>query len=81
MSTTADAQRREEESKLIKISLNLPAYVFEIVKALAARSHTTNTAVIRHAIEYMKFVEDVRQNGGKVLIKEPGQELKEVVFR
>ncbi len=74
--TTTDDSRG-----VIKISLNLPRYVFDAVKELAARSHTTNTAVIRHAIEFMKYLDDASQNGAKVLIKEPGQEMKEVVFR
>lgn len=74
------AARRPEDSELIKISLNLPRFVFDMVEELAAREKVTKTAVIRRAIELQKFFDDVTRSDGKLLVK-TGDETKEVVFR
>lgn len=74
------AARRREETELIKISLNLPRFVLDMVEELASRESMSKTAVIRRAIELKKFLDDAMRSDGKLLVKH-GDDVKEVVFR
>ena len=67
--------------KSVKVSLNLPADVVDIVKELAEVRSTTMTEVFRRAIGNEKFFNDAVKDGGKVLVEDRRGKLKQVVFR
>jgi predicted DNA-binding protein len=69
-----------DDSELVKVSLNLPRSVMKKVEALARRNGVNKTTVIRRAIDLEAYLDTVRANDGKVLVKE-GRNIKEVIFR
>ena len=48
----------------IKMSVNLPADVVEVLRKLAAKRRTTMTEVLRQAIGTEKFIDDVNVGKG-----------------
>ena len=82
-STTTNSKllpQTEDETELVKVSLNLPRSVMRKVAHLAEKNGLNKTTVIRRAIDLEAFLDDVVTNGGKVLVKQ-GDDLKEVIFR
>jgi hypothetical protein len=75
------SEREEDDSELVKVSLNLPRSVLRKVEALAQKTGFNKTTVIRRAIDLEAFLDDVRSRDGKILVKEKGDGLKEVIFR
>jgi len=69
-----------DDTELVKVSLNLPRSVMRKVEALARRNGVNKTTVIRRAIDLEAYLDTVRANDGKVLVKE-GRTIKEVIFR
>lgn len=71
-----------EDTELVKVSLNLPRSVFAKVERLARKSGLNKTTIIRRAIDLEDFIDGIKENDGKVLVKEgKGGDLKEVIFR
>jgi predicted DNA-binding protein len=64
----------------VKVSLNLPTSVIRKVKRLSERQQRTMTEVIRRAIEMEDYVESVREQNGKILVKKD-DELRELIIR
>jgi hypothetical protein len=71
----------DDDNELVKVSLNLPRSVLRKVEALAQKTGFNKTTVIRRAIDLDVFLDDVHSRGGKILVKEKGDDLKEVIFR
>jgi hypothetical protein len=63
-----------------KVTFNLPDETVQRIKDIAAKNGTTVTEALRQAIESRGFLEDEVDNGGKLLIKDRDQSLKEIVF-
>jgi hypothetical protein len=63
-----------------KVTVNLPDETVQAIKDIATKNGTTVTEALRQAIESRRFLEDQVDNGSKVLIKDPDQSLREVVF-
>jgi len=65
----------------IKTSINLPPEAVEALRAIAEDRGTTVADVIRRAIWVEKYLHDATRKGGKLLIEDEKQRLKELVIR
>lgn len=65
----------------IKTSVNLPPEAVEALREIAEDRGTTVADVIRRAIWLEKYFHDATRKGGKVLVEDENQRLKEVVIR
>jgi Ribbon-helix-helix protein, copG family len=63
-----------------KVTVNLPDQTVEAIKEIAEKRGTTVTEALRQAIESQRFFQDEVDNGNKVLIKNPDQSFREVLF-
>jgi hypothetical protein len=67
-------------AETIKTSVNLPKSYVEALQEMADRSGTTMAEVLRRAIANAKFFSDTVQKGGKVLIDDGSDKLKQVIL-
>lgn len=68
-------------NKVIKMSVNLSAEVVGVLKVLAKKRNTTMTEVLRQAIGTEKFIDDVNENKGKILVEDKKGRIRQLVFR
>jgi hypothetical protein len=61
-----------------KISANLPDSTVEVLKALAARRHTTMTETLKSAIELAEYLSSRAERGDKILVGN-GSEFTQIV--
>jgi hypothetical protein len=66
---------------LVKTTLNLPADELQILKELASSRHSSVSDVIRRAIVLEKLLDEATRNGGKILIDQPDQPIKQLILR
>ncbi len=73
----------ESETKPpVKTSVTLPQETLDTLREIAGRRGTTMAEVLRQAISMEKYLQDTTAQGGKILIKDVGNDtLKELVFR
>ena len=83
MRNTNDMQKLPVEGKptLVKTTLNLPSDEFAALKQLAVTRHASVSDVVRRAIVLEKLLHDAMRNGGKILIEEPDQPIKQLIIR
>lgn len=67
--------------KFIKMSVNLPTAAVKVLRALAANRRTTMTEVLRQAIGTEKFIDEVSNDKGKILIEDKQGRIRQLVFR
>jgi hypothetical protein len=81
MHNTTDIQQLPADGKptLIKTTLNLPSDEFAALKYLALTRHATVSDVVRRAIMLEKLLDDATRNGGKLLLEEPDQPIKQLI--
>lgn len=68
-------------SYVVKMSVNLPAETVQTLKDLAEKRNTTMTEVLRQAIGTEKYLEQVSEEKGKVLVEDKSGRLRQLVFR
>jgi hypothetical protein len=66
---------------LVKTTLNMPADEFAALKALALTRHATVSDVVRRAVVLETLLHDALKNGGKILLEEPDQPIKQLIIR
>jgi hypothetical protein len=66
---------------LVKTTLNLTSDEFAALKHLAVTRHASVSDVIRRAIILEKLLHDATRNGGKILLEEPDQPIKQLIIR
>lgn len=66
---------------MIKLSVNLSSEVVKALRTLAKKRGVTMTEVIRQAIGTEKFLDEVTENGGKILIESKNGSLRQIVMR
>jgi hypothetical protein len=71
----------ESNTALVRTSLALPKDDYATLKQLAAARHATIADIIRRAIVLEKLVDDALRNGGKILVDEPNQPIKQLIIR
>jgi len=80
---TNSAGRQETDvdrpAELVRLSVNLSPEVSDVLKDYAKRKGVSITEVIRRSIGVLKFVDEARNRGASLTIKENG-EVKEIVF-
>ena len=68
-------------AKVIKMSVNLPAEAVKVLRMLAKKRRLTMTDVLRQAIGTEKFIDDVNEDEGKILIEDKRGRIRQLVFR
>jgi predicted transcriptional regulator len=63
-----------------KVTVNFPDDVYEVLRELAHQRRKPMGVVLRDAIAFEKWVDDARQRGAKLLLKE-GNEAMEIMLR
>ena len=66
---------------VIKMSVNLPTAAVKVLKGLAKKRNVTMTDVLRQAIGTEKFIDEVNEAKGKVLVEDKRGRLRQLVFR
>ncbi len=69
------------KNKDLRVSVNLPENIVEILKQLAARDGITMTEVIRKAIMTEKLLSDELKDGNKILIEDQSKKFRQLIFR
>jgi predicted transcriptional regulator len=64
----------------VKVSFNLSQEVLTALQTLARKRNVSMTEVLRHAIGTWKYVNDVHEAGGKLLIERADGSVREVIF-
>lgn len=67
-------------AKIIKMSVNLPISVVKELRELSEKRNTTMTEVLRRAIGTEKFIQDVMDEGGKILVEDKDGDIRQLVF-
>lgn len=67
--------------KFIKMSVNLSADAVKVLRELAGKRHTTMTEVLRQAIGTEKFIDEVNEKKGKILVEDKRGRIRQLVFR
>jgi predicted transcriptional regulator len=68
------------DSTTIRLSVNLTPEIAESLRSISNRRGITLTEAIRRAISTQLFVEDALDQGAKILISEPDEPVRELVF-
>ena len=63
-----------------KVTVNLPDETVEAIKSIAEKRGTTVTEALRQVIEGQRFLQDEMESGNKLLIQNPDQSVRQVVF-
>jgi hypothetical protein len=64
-----------------KISANLSDEVLDVLRATAERENITLTEVLRRAVSVFKVIDDARNEGQQILLRNPKtKEVERVVF-
>lgn len=66
---------------IIRMSVNFSAQVVDALKHLATKRNTTMTEVLRQAIGTEKFLDEVSENQGTVLVEDKKGRVRQLVFR
>lgn len=66
--------------KIIKMSVNFPISVVKELRGLSEKRNTTMTEVLRRAIGTEKFIQDVMDEGGKILVEDKDGDIRQLVF-
>lgn len=79
--TRADSARTETHGpQTRRTSFNLSPEAEQMVRELAAERGVTMGEAIRRALATEKFFSEKRKEGAKVVVVEPDQKMKEIVF-
>ena len=65
---------------VVKLSVNLPQEIVDVLRGLATRRNTTMTEVIRRGIGTEKYLQDAVDKGGKVLVEDRRGRLRQIVL-
>lgn len=68
-------------SGVIKMSVNLPVDAVKVLKSLSKKRNVTMTDVLRQAIGTEKFIDEVNEAKGKVLVEDKRGRIRQLVFR
>ena len=78
MTRMTSMKRREE---YVKTSVTLPREMVDTLQRLSARTGSTMTDVVRRAIETERLIGETKRHGGKILLQQRDNSLREVIFR
>jgi Arc/MetJ-type ribon-helix-helix transcriptional regulator len=71
----------QQQRATVKTSITMPKQMLETIQRLSARSGSSMSDVVRRAIYTKRLTYDTKRKGGKVLLKQPDNSVREVVFR
>jgi predicted transcriptional regulator len=69
------------DAKIYKTSFNLSARDFKLLDELAHANHVTKADIVRQALSNFKFIEEIRNSGGSILIEDKDKKINKVIFR
>jgi hypothetical protein len=55
---------------VVKLSVNLPPEIVDVIRGLAKRRSTTMTEVIRRGIGTERYLQDAVDKGGQIFVKD-----------
>lgn len=67
--------------KIIKTTFNLTSDTFDSLASIAEKREATVSHTIRVAIANFLFLQGAIEEGGEILIKEKGDNIKRIAFR
>jgi predicted transcriptional regulator len=68
------------KNSLVKMTVNLSNDVFQTLKILAEKRHTTVTHILRRAIAIEKYIDQAQDEECKILIEDKKGHLRQLVF-
>ena len=74
-------QKTMTDKNVIKMSVNISRETVNVLRHLAAKRNITMTEVLRQAIGTEKFLDEVSDNRGTVLIEDKRGRVRQLVFR
>jgi Ribbon-helix-helix protein, copG family len=80
MPTKNPTRQRAAVRPAVKTTLSLPADTSDALRELAADRNTTLAEVIRRAVRLEQFLDQAQKSGGKVLVKDADDTIKELVI-
>jgi uncharacterized protein YnzC (UPF0291/DUF896 family) len=69
-----------EPRQTVKVSVNLSEEVVNVLRELANRRGITMTEAIEQAILNDKYLNDIKEEGSKILVTKSGKETQQVKF-
>ena len=64
----------------LKTTISLPKDTVAVLRELAAARNVSFAEVVRRAITVEKYLNEVRNEGGRILIEDPDKLIKEIVL-
>jgi Ribbon-helix-helix protein, copG family len=64
----------------VKLTVNLPPRVWEVLKRLAEEQGITKTEALRRAISTEAFRHEVQKSGGRIMVERKDGSVERVVF-
>jgi Ribbon-helix-helix protein, copG family len=80
MTSKSTARERAAIKPPVKTTLSLPADTSEALRELAADRNTTLAEVIRRAVRLEQFVHETQKGGGKILVEDADNTVKELII-
>jgi len=65
----------------VKVTFNVCVEAVSAIRSIAKRRGTTMTEVIRQAIGNEKYIDDMLDEGGRILVEDKRGHVREVLFR
>ena len=75
------SETEEQAIPVVRTTINLSPEAIEAVREMARERGTTVADVIRRAIWIEKYLHEARKAGGKVLLEDPTNGVRELVIR
>jgi predicted transcriptional regulator len=64
----------------LKTTISLPEETVAVLRQLAEARNVSFAEVVRRAIRVEKYLNDVRNDGGRILVEDPEKLIKEIVI-
>jgi hypothetical protein len=75
-----EARASMETVKASRLSVNLSPEVADALQWIAQRNKLSITEAVRRCISTQRYIDKAQDNGAKILIEEPGQPVRELIF-
>lgn len=70
-----------KDKAVVKTSVNLPQADLDALRHIAAKRGSTMAEVLRRAISVERFLDQTREEGGKILVETKDKKLRELLIR
>jgi len=77
----SESQESDSEPGRVKLTVNLPEREMQMLRKIANRRDISLTDAVRRAIAMEQLVEEVNQEGGKLLVERSDRSIQQLVLR